>query len=187
MKRSWLLMIAGFALMLGLASEAQCQANPPKGRFSIELGFTSKGLLLKFGAGPAMPDMPATIDTICPNIVPAYLDSLVTRMRSAFTPAAGMQAALPHLEREQQSAQLFEVGEIYRRTGQFSSARTYYQRVHQTAPTSRLGALAMERLAELEERLRDAGEESGNDEPEAHFQNIRERTIPLGLAQLPTY
>jgi hypothetical protein len=201
MKKSWFILLAGLALSLGLGNSAPSWANAPveefscaetgdkpaKGRFSIELGITSKGLLLKIGTGPAMPEMPAAIDAICPNIVPAYLESLLARWRNAFTPQTDMQAVQPCLERDKQAAHHFEIAEIYRRTGQLGSARTFYQRVHQLAPTSLLGGLAMERMTELDDRLRDAGEESEADQADTLYQNMRERTIPLGLAQTPTY
>ena len=103
-----------------------------QGRFSIELGITPKGVTLKFGAGLAMPETPAVIDAVCPIIVPAYVQTLLQRLKSG------------------------------------------------------LGRLALDRINELEDRLREAEESSAMD-PEALFDMLRERTIPLGLVQQATY
>jgi len=186
MKRSWWLAFAVAATMLGLPGPRGLAQEPAKGRFSIELGFTSKGLMLKIGGGLALPDTPTVIDTVCPTIVPAYVQMLVQRVKNAIAPPVGMTGGLSDFDRDKQATQLFEVGEIYRRTGQYASARTYFSRVHQSAPTSRLGRLAIDRLGELDDRLREA-EESSEIDPEALFDRMIERTIPLGLVRQETY
>jgi hypothetical protein len=125
MKRSWFWVLAGGVLTFALANDAWAGSpgdTPAKGRFSIELGITSKGLVLKVGVNAVTPDAPApAIDAVCPNVMPAYVNSLLARMRSV-----------------------------------------------------------------LGERLRDPSEESGLDPLELN-QSLRDRTIPLGLAELPTY
>jgi hypothetical protein len=194
MMRSWWLTFALLATVMSmtLVPKTWAQATdkpgeaPKKGRFSIEFGITSKGLILKFGGGVATPEPAPAIDAMCPNIVPAYVQSLMSRVKGAFTEAPGMSGAPKEVERDKQVTQLFEVGEIYRRTGHYASARVYYQRAHLAAPTSRLGRLAIERLGEIEDRLREA-EESSEIDPQSLFFEMRERTIPLGLAQSPTY
>jgi hypothetical protein len=156
-----------------------------KGRFSVEFGITSKGLQLKFSVQNGVPEPAPAIDAMCPNIVPAYVQGMWNRLKGAFGTESTMQGASTDLERDKQVTQLFELGEICRRTGQFMSARTYYQRAHVAAPTSRLGRIAIERLGEMEDRLREA-EESTTTNPDA-LNSLRDGTIPLGLARPVTY
>jgi hypothetical protein len=195
MMRSWWFALAVVAAALGqrgwakppdlpAESPIECAAvddEPAKTRLSIEFGIGPKGVTLKFGVGVVPPEPTPTIDAVCPSIVSAYVQSLLERMKTQPTDAASSAS-----DRDKQARQLFEVAEFYRRTSHYASAKFYYQRSHQAAPTSRLGRLAIDRIGEMEDRLR-AADESSERDPEALFQEMRERTVPLGLTQQATY
>lgn len=86
--------------------------------------------------------------------------------------------------------QLFEIAERHRRTGDLDRARKLFQQVHLVAPTTLHGRVAIVRIIELEERMRDASEEQGGqlpgraDDPEQVFRDMHERSIPLGLVNV---
>ena len=82
-----------------------------------------------------------------------------------------------------QALRLFETAERLRRGSKYDQARTLYQQVHLLTPTTLHGRMAIVRLGEMEERLRDAAEEA-TDDPEELFRELRERSIPLGLVEL---
>jgi hypothetical protein len=161
-----------------------CGDEPAQGKFSIELDITSKGITLKVGAAATMPDPTPGIDTVLPTIMPAYLEVLLKLVGESLFTQVSARVAMPEGDGARQARRLFEVAEMYRRGGDFDSARHYYQRVHVLAPISAIGRLAIERLGEVEERLRDA-EESGHEESdEMVFQRIRRATVPLGLVEV---
>jgi len=185
---------------------------PAKRKFSIELDITSKGITLKVGAEPVQPAPAPQIDAVLPAFVDQWLqhagDALMRPDRigsldylwskvpyvgapnvrtgpaaSAVVGAVDQQIA----QRDNQSRAFFALAEVYRRTGHYVSARDFYQRVHLLAPTSRLGQMAIDRIQEMDERLRDAAEEQGipgRDEPEARNRDIRNGTLPLGLVRV---
>lgn len=84
---------------------------------------------------------------------------------------------------DKQIRHLFDVADHYRRTGLYDAARFCFQRVHLLSPTSRLGQLAIERLQEIEDRLRESeqSEPSRKDEGGPQSRDIRNGTMPLGL------
>ncbi len=202
MQRSWWIVGALSAVLFipGGASAQSKPANLPanqqiecpdcqesvRGKFSIEIDITSSGITLKVGAGtPAPSDAPA-IDTVSPTLVPMYLEQLLKQLGSVLVPtnaALGRTVIGKTDGRADQARQFFDVGEIYRRLGLYSSARFYYQRVHSLQPATELGRQAIERLTEIEGRLREA-EESGAEDPEMVFRQMRERSMLLGLVEL---
>jgi hypothetical protein len=89
-----------------------------------------------------------------------------------------------------EAQRIFEIAERQRRAGQNDMARKLFQQVHLLAPTTLHGRMAIVRIIEIEERMRDVSEEQGNDGPgrsddsDQVFRNMRERTIPLGLVNV---
>ena len=87
-----------------------------------------------------------------------------------------------------QAQRLFEIAEGHRRSGNFDMARKLYQQVHLLTPTTLHGRVAIVRLIEIEERMRESSEEQGdpgrNDDPEQVYREMRDRTIPLGLVEV---
>lgn len=87
-----------------------------------------------------------------------------------------------------QAQRLFETGERLRRDGEFEQARTCYQQAHLLTPTTLHGRMAIVRLEELEERLREVFEEQGgpgrNADPEQVYRDMHRRSIPLGLVEI---
>jgi len=87
-----------------------------------------------------------------------------------------------------QAQRLFEIAEGHRRSRNFDMARKLYQQVHLLTPTTLHGRVAIVRLIEIEERMREASEEQGgpgrNDDPEQVYREMRDRTIPLGLVEV---
>lgn len=82
-----------------------------------------------------------------------------------------------------QAQRLFETAERLRRGSKHDQARRLYQQVHLLTPTTLHGRMAIVRLGEMEERLRNAAEEATDDKEEM-FRELRERSIPLGLVEL---
>jgi hypothetical protein len=140
------------------------------GRFSVEV--------------TAKTEPPATIDAVCPAFLPALFEQLVTQASNALA-----QSYRAPTTEEKLANQLFRDAENCARQGQLEKARLYFQQTHLLAPTSKLGRQAIDRLQQIEERMRDAAEEStdppsppsGALDPEAMYRSIRNRTIPLGL------
>jgi len=62
----------------------------------------------------------------------------------------------------------------------------YIQVLFERIRMSRLARLAFERFSGFEDRFGES-EESSVMDPEVHFHEMRDRTIPLGLAQQATY
>jgi hypothetical protein len=92
-------------------------------------------------------------------------------------------------ERSAKEAQrLFETGERCRRSGEYDKARTCFQQVHLLAPTTLHGRMAIVRLEEIEERMRDVSEEQGapapGEDPDQVFRDMRDRSVPLGLVEV---
>jgi hypothetical protein len=150
----------------------ECQESPALGGFG----------------GGARPEPAPAIDGVYPAVMPIYIEVLLRNMGQAFglmrQPAPGARIDSTDVKTTE-SQRLFEIAEVYRRTGHLASARFFFQRVHLVEPTGRLGRLAMDRISEIESRLREA-EESGAD-PESQFHDMRDRTMPLGLAMPETY
>jgi hypothetical protein len=85
----------------------------------------------------------------------------------------------------ERTEQLYTIAEAYRVTGSYRTARFYYQRAHATAPASRFGRMAIERLQDLEERLRDAEESDPVRPPQEspEEEDILKDYVPLGLVR----
>ena len=91
------------------------------------------------------------LDTVNPLLLVAWMEQWLDTVAKL----------LPDADPRTQQARLaYEAAEDARRAGDYAKARTEYQRVHLLAPTSRVGRLAIDRLIELEQRMRDAGEEA---------------------------
>jgi hypothetical protein len=181
-------------------------AAPAKGKFSIELGVSSKGITLKFGVESAQPEATPTLDTV----MPAFVEHWLSHMGDVLTHpgrAADLQALAgnfpfvrtwtgaettsstkpaPKVAEDKRARRLFDLAETQRRLGNHDAARVFYQRVHVTSPTTPLGKLAIERLIELENGLPGGAEEQGvpPTNPESLFRNMRNRTVPLGLVEV---
>ena len=128
----------------------------------------------------------AVLDTVSPTLVPMYLELLLRQIGGLLVPtqdALGRAVGGASEKAAAQARRFFDLAEFYRRNGHFDSARFYYQRVHSLQPTTLLGRLAIERLTEIEGRLREA-EESGAEDPETVYRRMREQTMPLGLVEL---
>ncbi|MBI2807758.1 MAG: hypothetical protein HYX68_22485 [Planctomycetes bacterium] len=180
--------------------------EPAKGKFSIELGFTSKGFTFKVGVAAAKPDTTPAIDTVTPAFLEQWLshlsDVLAQPERAASLPAiAGSLPFVRHWAsapapgdgkpaaknaQDQKAQQLFNRAEDERRQGHYQAARVFYQRVHLLTPTTALGRLAIDRLTEIENGQQGGAEEQDAPtiDPETLFQDIRGRTVPLGLVEL---
>jgi hypothetical protein len=110
----------------------------------------------------------------------------ITRMEKqmGFPSAAELAARA----KNQEAQRMFEIAERCRRTGEYGKARACYQQVHLLTPTTLHGRVAIVRLIEVEERMRESSEEQGspgrNDDPEQVYREMRERSIPLGLVEV---
>ena len=94
---------------------------------------------------------PAEIDVVNPFLIGAWFEQWLDAVANL------LPAADPC---EQQAQKAFEAAERCRRAGDYVNARAGYQQTHRLAPTSRLGRLAIDRLIEVEQRLRETGEEA---------------------------
>lgn len=165
----WSGVLAGTSAWAGEGAE-----KPAKRSATIELNFSTQGFNFKFSSGPAMmPTDCPTIDTVCPTLMPAYVEVLLRHIGQSFTQPFTADAP-------SDARKVFDQAELYRMFGRLAMARKYYQRVHLLEPTTRLGRLAIERLQAIEERLREA-EQSGDDDPEMVYREIQRQSIPLGL------
>lgn len=142
-------------------------------------------------------ETPTNIDTVSPVFVPAGLEQLLIYLNEALANARQQQANGPRnvsdrhpVEARQADAQrLFEMAERQRRAGDLQQAYRLYQRVHLLAPTSPHGRTAIQRIGDIEERLRDATEEQGSPDrpeprPEEAFRDMQRRMVPLGLVNV---
>jgi hypothetical protein len=103
------------------------------------------------------------------------------------TPGCRVEGPDAAQAKDRLAERLFEAGEKCRRAGDFNRARTCYQEVHLVTPTTLHGRVAMVRIAEIEERMREAAEEQGNprgDGPQDVYLRMRNRTVPLGLVEV---
>lgn len=192
-KRTWIL---GFwtSIMLGLAcgagvawakpadlpvpSQPECVDDPMQGSLSITLDLLTGRIAAALNART---EPPAAIDAVCPSFLPALFDQLLAQAGNALTQPRRAKTA-----EEKVAEQLFRDAEACERQGQLEKARLLFQQTHLFAPTSKLGRQAIDRLQKIEERMRDAAEESTEPpvnplDPEAMYRNIRNRTVPLGL------
>lgn len=163
---------------LPVPSQPECVDEPELGSLLITWDLLTGriGVAVK-----ARAEQPAQIDAVTPTFLPTLFEQLVTQAGNAL--AKPRQA--PTIE-EKMAKQLFNDAEVCARKGQLEQARLLYQQTHLLAPTSKVGLKAIDRLQDIEERMRDASEESsepplGPLDPEALFRDIRNRTIPLGL------
>jgi hypothetical protein len=96
--------------------------------------------------------------------------------------------------KDQTAQRIFELAERHRRSGEYDVARKLYQQVHLFSPTTLHGRIAITRIIEVEERMReverirDASEEQQipgrGDDPEQAFRDMHQRTVPLGLVRV---
>jgi hypothetical protein len=164
---------------LPVPSQPECAGvtdDPVHGSLSITLDLLTGRIAVEV---MAKSDQPAAIDAVSPAFLPALLDQILAQAGNALA----RRAPTPE---EKLANQLFRDGENCERLGQLEQARLCFQQAHLLAPTSKLGRKAIDRLQQIEERMRDASEESseppvGPVDPEALFRDIRGRTIPLGL------
>jgi hypothetical protein len=150
----------------------QCPQGQEKGAhggIAIDLDALSGGLAA-----------PGGIDTINPMLIEALLEQWLDAVAKLLPTAADPRA--------QQARQAYEAAERARRAGDYVQARTSYQQVHLLAPTSRLGRLAIDRIIEIEQRLRDASEEAEpavpNPAPRPLRRGSRDGYEPLGLVEV---
>jgi hypothetical protein len=163
---------------LPVPSQPECvggKVDPEHGSLSITLDFLTGRIAVEI-----MPkiEQPPAIDAVSPTFLPALFEQLLTQ--------AGNALARPATAQEKLASQLFRDAEQCARQGQFQKARLFYQQTHLLAPTSKIGQRAIDRLQQIEERMRDTTEESTHPpgfpvDPEALYRDIRNRTIPLGL------
>lgn len=141
-------------------------------------------------AGDALrrPDRSVSLDCLLgklPYLSWPHAASLLAQETLVRLPQVGDPEKAPLAEKEKQTRQLFEMADLCRRTGVYEAARFFYQRVHLLSPTTRLGRLAIDRLQEIEIRLRDDAEEQGapgrDGAPESRLRDIRNGSMPLGL------
>jgi hypothetical protein len=89
-----------------------------------------------------------------------------------------------------EAQRIFEIADRLRRSQEYDVARRLFQQVHLLAPTTLHGRMAIVRIIEIEERMRDVSEEQGGDnsnrphDPDQVFRDLRDRTIPLGLVEV---
>ena len=163
---------------LPVPGQMQCpdgEEKVPHGEITLGLDLLTGRVTVKVETAAAPEWAPLTIDAV----MPALIEQLFTQAAEALAQRRdGVPAA------DKQAQRLFEVAERLRRSGNYEKARVTYQQVHLLTPTSRLGRLAIDRLQEVEERMREPFEESGDDDPEALFRDMRENSVPLGLVEL---
>jgi hypothetical protein len=110
----------------------------------------------------------------------------ITRMEKQMGCPSG--AALAARAKNHEAQRIFEIGERCRRNGEYGKARTCYQQVHLLTPTTLHGRVAIVRLIEIEERMRESSEEQGGpgrvDDPKQVYRDMRDRSIPLGLVEV---
>jgi hypothetical protein len=166
--------------------------DPPMPRkFSLELDFTPNGITLKFGPGadqPAEePQLPAFIEQWLQHV-----GDLLARPERVFN-LENLLSKLPRPAPAEKSdaegvEQLFRLAERQNCERHYQAARFLYQRVHLLAPTSRVGRLAIDRLQQVEERLRNDAEEAdtpgGAGQPESMHRDMHKGLVPLGLVRV---
>jgi hypothetical protein len=91
----------------------------------------------------------ATMDVVAPAIVSGCVERLLRQFEELLTQPS-----------EQRARELLELADRCGEKGEFARARAGYQQVHMLAPTSVYGRLAIRRLAAIEEKMREAAEES---------------------------
>ena len=150
--------------------------DPVQANFSIKLDLLSGQVTVD--VNPPMPEAHGAIDAVTPALLPALLEQLlkqtgeVVLMRGVAT------------GKDLEARRCFEQAERDRAARNLEAARRGYQQAHLLAPTSLLGRLAIIRLQEIEDRLRDATEESTEPtpvDPRSMYRDMNDRTVPLGL------
>ena len=156
----------------------QGQEKGEHGGVTIDLDLLSGGLAVE----------PPRIDAVSPTIVQAWVEQWIQMLGEACLQQGRDGVRSTSDSKEAQARQEFEAAERDRRSGHFADARNRFQRVHLLAPTSRLGRLAIDRLTEIEQRIRDAGEEAEppipNAEPMQSRRSLGDGWKPLGLVEL---
>jgi hypothetical protein len=186
---------------------------PVQRKFALELEFTPQGITVKVGLADDDPAPAPAIDPVLPAFIEQWLQhlgDLLTQPERAISLDA-LRNKLPRLDASEKAPQvpssepqpragqtdkdtdmralqMFIVAEVCRQAGRYEAARYYYQRVHLLAPTSRVGQLAIERLQQVEERLRDDAEEAapaeGSDPPQSMNREPHKGLMPLGLVRV---
>lgn len=130
-------------------------------------------------AAKVVTEAPPMIDAVSPAFLSALFDQLFVQIGNAIQPR-------PVSPEEKAAQEAYRRAEECARTGQLEQARLLFQQTHLLAPLSKVGRQAIDRIQQIEERLRDAAEESTDPpstapDPEARFREMRDRTVPLGL------
>lgn len=165
----------------------ECGEETHRGSITIGLDLFTGRVNVDVKINATVPPPPMAIDSVTPMLVEQLLREVSGYLASGPTGSTDKPAVAQ--DRKRQAQHLFQIAERCYRTGDFEKARTCYQQVHLLTPTSQLGRSAIDRLSQVEERLRDATEEQDlpapqGTEPEEAFRNLRQRSIPLGLVEL---
>ena len=160
-----------------------CGEEKSHGSITIGLDVLTGRISVTVEAAKTAAAPPMAIDTLTPACIEQLLKLVGEVLANRLDNNVGVPA-----DRDRQARRLFQVAEMRTRAGDLSAARTFYQQVHMLTPTSRLGQLAIDRLVQIEERMREASEPSEEPapktNPEGAFRRLRERTIPLGLVEV---
>jgi hypothetical protein len=154
-----------------------------KGFLAAILGFASASAAWSkpIDAPAQQTEAPMPLDVVTPALAPTLVEQLLLQAGRIYATAATNQPA-------DQAAELFKIAERFRRNGDYAPARALYQRVHLLAPTTRFGRLAIDRLSQVEERMREAAEEQEapgyHEDGEQSRHNPPRGTIPLGLVEV---
>jgi hypothetical protein len=139
-------------------------------------------------------DAPVSL-TLQNTSVHTALQQLLQPMKLSFKVENGLVTIVPPCEgnqaleaRNADAQRIFEIGERCRRAGDYTEARNCYQQAHRMNPTSLHGRVAIMRIIELEERMRETAEEQSVPvpitDPEQVFRDMRQRSVPLGLVEV---
>ncbi|HZZ81010.1 MAG TPA: hypothetical protein VFE62_21090 [Gemmataceae bacterium] len=168
---------------LPLPSQHACPEgteDPAQGGFSIKLDLLSGRITVE--TGPGKSESTPSIDTVTPALMPGLIDELVRQAGQIVLQRGAVTG------KDLEARRCFEKAERARMAQNFETARLGYQQAHLLSPTSLLGRLAIIRLQQVEEQMRDPSEESS--EPptprnsQSMYRDMNERTIPLGLVHV---
>jgi hypothetical protein len=189
------------AAILGLAPAPQAWTQVSNSPDDGKVQYPAPGIKLEVAAT----EEPLAGDALSPSMSAACLGQLLQQVANYTDYVAAYPSKIPYMRwlfsqeasetvksapatRESQSLQLFKTAESCRLAGDFEKARRCYQQVHLLTPTSRVGRLSIDRLGEIEERMRESTEESDAPapagKPEQSRRDIRQGSIPLGLVEI---
>jgi hypothetical protein len=150
--------------------------DPVQGNFSIKLDLLSGRVTVE--VNQPMTQSSGAIDTVGPALLPALFEQLLKQTGEVVL----MRGTA--MGKDLEARRCFEQAERARAARNLEAARRGYQQAHLLAPTSLLGRLAIIRLQEIEDRIRDTTEESTDPaplDPRSMFRDMNGRTVPLGL------